>query len=160
MNKWRSPSLSPPCPGSDDISPDTFCRVFFTDEDITKIARYSEKYRMQKAVSSLVPSLQCKEIRLFLFSLFTHPSQQPRRFKRAKVGISSADVTMFFAITMYMGVVRLPSMEAYWNHGAVLPKHFFAQHMSFYRYPMMWRCLALRHLVKISYLGNCNSGLV
>jgi hypothetical protein len=50
---------------------------------------------------------------------------------------------MFFAITIYMGVVRLPSMEAYWNHGAVLPNHFFTQHMSFYRYSMMWRCLAL-----------------
>lgn len=106
--KMTKPKFKPPCPGSDDISPDTFCRVFFTDEDITKIARYSEKYRVLKAVSSSCPPL---------FSLFTHPSQQPRRFKRAKVGISSADVTMFFAITIYMGVVRLPSMEAYWNHG-------------------------------------------
>ena len=66
---------------------------------------------------------------------------QPKRYRLLKKGIEPCDIFMFFAVTMYMGVVRLPSVEAYWKPDKCLPDHFFTKDISFFRYSMLWRCI-------------------
>ena len=40
-----------------------------------------------------------------------------------------------------MGVVRLPSVSAYWSASKVMPDHFFTKDLTLWRYTMLWRCL-------------------
>lgn len=54
---------------------------------------------------------------------------------------------MFLAATIYMGVVRLPSIAAYWAADKTLPDHFFTKDISLWRYQMLWRCLHITDVV-------------
>ena len=40
-----------------------------------------------------------------------------------------------------MGVVRLPSVAAYWSVDKTLPEHFFTKDLSLWRCEMLWRCI-------------------
>ena len=74
----------------------------------------------------------------------TNKAPQQYRINHRKIQI--ADIYYFIAITMYMGVVRLPSVKSYWkgvDKDNMYPVHKPCRHLSHPRYQMLWRCISL-----------------
>ena len=59
--------------------------------------------------------------------------------------IDVSDIYHFLSITIYMGVVRLSSVSAYWEckTNDMYPEHKPCRHLTYPRYQVLWRCISM-----------------
>ena len=74
----------------------------------------------------------------FLKSIVRNSNLYGRTKGDSFVPITYGDVLQFLAVVLYMGVVKLPSKEDYWNNTGMWPKHFPCEHFPYTRFKNVW----------------------
>ena len=115
----RVPHQCRPPSGGNDHSAGSFADTFFPSAMMRDWAKHSEAYRQHKGP----------------------PSMRGTRHR----AIDVSDIYHFLSITIYMGVVRLSSVSAYWEckTNDMYPEHKPCRHLTYPRYQVLWRCISM-----------------
>lgn len=70
--------------------------------------------------------------------------------------VTAADILLFFSITFYMGVVKLPGKADYWERDEQWPLHFMCRKMSFHHFQTIWKILHLSPMSDAEPEGETN----
>lgn len=93
------------------------CEQWLPEHIFDKIMSYSSSYMISK----------CQHIGISV----------PKHFTRS-------EMQHFFAIGLYIGIVRLPSKRDFWSRDAMMPIHKVANEMPRDRFDEMWKYLHLQ----------------
>jgi len=108
---------------------ETFVQLFFTDEFLGKIADESNDYA-KRTLSENTSKLE--------------------------KDITSSEISLFFSLIYYMGVVQLPCKDDYWRDDAPLPKHRLTTQITRERFRYIWRYIHLPSIQQEEQIGADN----